>query len=415
MTGGTEALSIESAEERAGRPLIAYVGSPLPQRSQTFVYREMLGLRSRGWRVVPVTVRAPETGDPELDALAAEAVHVYAPAGFAALIPGMLSKPGQALRAVRDAFAADIDTPKERLKFLFQAWMGLGAAWRLRKSGIAHVHVHLANVPATVGLYLARGLGCGFSFTGHAADLFFNRSALAFKLANADFVACISHWHQTFYDSILPAPAEERPIVRCSVAVPGVVRPETSDIVAVGRLITKKGFDLLVRAFARLDRPDLRLTIAGGGPEQDTLEKLAEAEGVAGRIHFLGSTPHTECLELIRGAAIFAMPCRTSANGDRDGIPVVLMEAMAAGRPVVAGRLESIAELIEDGQSGFMVPPDNVDALAEAIGRLVDDADARHRMGIAGRARVEEEFSDAINWDRIEAALGRALAKKRAA
>lgn len=394
---------------RADRPAIAYVGSPLPLRSQTFVYREMLGLRGRGWRVIPITVGAPGGGDEELDRIAAEAVQVYALPTALALAPALLLQPAKAAGAVRDALTADLSGGAARLKFLVQAWMGLATAWRLRGRGIRHVHAHLANVPATVGLYIARGLGSGFSFTGHAADLFVYRGALAFKLREADFVSSISHWHQGFYDGIVPAPAGDRPVIRCSVELPAEIRPEGTDIVAVGRLVSKKGFDLLVQAFARLDRPDLRLTIAGGGEEEAALTALAKREGVADRITFLGSTPHAECLELIRNARIFAIPCRTSPSGDRDGIPVVLMEAMAAGRPVIAGRLESIAELVEDGTSGLLVPPDDVDALAAALARLVDDADLRRRMGLAGRARVEEEFSDAINWDRLEAAIGRAL------
>lgn len=391
---------------------IAYVGSPLPQRSQTFVYREMLGLRGRGWRVVPITVGPPERGDPVLDGLAAEAVQVYTGAMALRLAPALLRYPGQALRAIGDAFTADLSGPVARFKFLFQAWMGLATASYLRGRGIGHVHAHLANIPATVGLYLARGLGARFSFTGHAADLFPYRGALAFKLREADFTAAISHWHQGFYDSVIHASRRERPIVRCSVAVPEIVPDEGQDIVSVGRLVAKKGFDLLIRAFARLDRPGLRLRIAGDGPERERLIALARSEGASDRIDFLGSRPHEECLALIRSAAIFALPCRTSATGDRDGIPVVLMEAMAAGKPVVAGALESIAELIDDGRSGLLVPPDDVAALAAALDRLAGDADGRRAMGMAGRARVEEEFSDAINWDRLEAAIEDAAQRK---
>jgi len=132
---------------------------------------------------------------------------------------------------------------------------------------------------------------------------------------------------------------------------------------------------------------------------------LAEAEDIADRVDFLGAKPHAEALAVIRSGAIFALPCRTSATGDRDGIPVVLMEAMAAGKPVIAGRLETIAELVEDGTSGLLVPPDDVEALTEALRRLVDDPEAGKAMGLAGRRRVEEEFSDAINWDRLEAVI----------
>ena len=391
------------------RPTIAYVGSPLPARSQTFVYREMLGLRGRGWTVVPVSVSTPVRGDPVLDALADEAVQVYCAATALALPLTLLRTPAQIFRALRDAVTADLDGVTARLKFLFQAGMGLATATRLRKRGIVHVHAHLANVPATVALYLARGLGAGFSFTGHAADLFIFRGALAHKLREADFAVSISKWHQGFYRGIVPANDNDRPVIRCSVHVPETVPPEGREIVSVGRLVAKKGFDLLIRAFAKLDRPGLRLRIAGDGPESAALHALAKEEGIADRVDFLGSRPHSECLTLIAGGAIFALPCRTSTSGDRDGIPVVLMEAMAAGKPVVAGRLESIAELVEDGVGGLLVPPDDVDALAAALARLVDDPEGGRRMGLAGRARVQEEFSDSINWDRLEAALTRTL------
>ncbi len=126
---------------------------------------------------------------------------------------------------------------------------------------------------------------------------------------------------------------------------------------------------------------------------------------MADRVDLFGARPHAEALQLIRSGAIFALPCRTSTTGDRDGIPVVLMEAMAAGKPVIAGRLETIAELVEDETSGLLVPPDDVIALTEALRRLVDDPAVGKVMGLAGRKHVAEEFSDAINWDRLEAAI----------
>ena len=389
---------------------IAYVAARLPTLSETFVYRELMGLRSRGRTIVPVTVRRPQGpfGDERLDELAADAVQVYSADSVLALLPALLTNAGAFLRAAREAATVDLNGGKARAKFLVQAWMGLATAWRLKGRGIGHVHAHLANTPATVALYLARGLKATFSFTGHANDLFVHREALAFKLREAAFVSSISRWHQGFYRGIVPG--GDRPVIRCSVTVPEPAE-QGANIVSVGRLVAKKGFDLLIRAFARLDRQDQRLIIAGDGPERAALVALAETEGVADRVDFLGSKPHAQALAVIRSGAIFALPCRTSSTGDRDGIPVVLMEAMAAGKPVIAGRLETIAELVEDKVSGLLVPPDDVEALTDALAKLIDDAQARRTMGLAGRARVEEEFSDATNWDRLEAAIDAAREK----
>lgn len=391
-------------EARPRKSAIAYVAARLPTLSETFVYRELMGLRGRGRTIVPVTVRQPigPFGDARLDALAEEAVRVYSGRTALSLLPAFASKPAAFLRAIGDAASADLDGAKARAKFLFQAWMGLATAWRLKGRDIGHVHAHLANTPATVALYLARGLDARFSFTGHANDLFVHREALKFKLTEADFVSSISGWHQGFYERI--ASGGLRPVIRCSVTVPDYAEGG-ANVVAVGRLVAKKGFDLLIRAFARLDRPGIRLRIAGDGPERAALIALAEAEDIADRVDFLGAKPHAEALAVIRSGAIFALPCRTSATGDRDGIPVVLMEAMAAGKPVIAGQLETIAELVEDGTSGLLVPPDDVEALTEALRRLVDDPEAGKAMGLAGRRRVEEEFSDTINWDRLEAVI----------
>ena len=391
-------------DARPRKSAIAYVAARLPTLSETFVYRELMGLRSRGRTIVPVTVRRPNGpfGDPNLDTLAGEAVQVYSRVTGLALLPAVLTMPGAFVRAIGDAMRADLPGAKARAKYLFQAWMGLATARRLKNERIGHVHAHLANTPATVALYLARGLGATFSFTGHANDLFVHREALRFKLEEAAFVSSISRWHQGFYDGI--APGGTRPVIRCSVTMPDYAEGGT-DIVSVGRLVAKKGFDLLIRAFAQLDRPGIRLRIAGDGPERAALVTLAEAEGVADRVDFMGALPHAQALALIRSGAIFALPCRTSSTGDRDGIPVVLMEAMAAGKPVIAGRLETIAELVEDGVGGLLVPPDDVPALTEALRRLVDEPEAGRAMGLSGRHHVAEEFSDEINWDRLEAAI----------
>lgn len=386
---------------------ILYVAARLPTLSETFVYRELLGLRGRGRIVLGASVRAAARvpGDPALDALAREALVVYSPATLAAMPMALLRHPRLAMGAVRDALTADHASIKERAKHLLQGVFGIAAGWRLRDRGIGAVHAHMANVPAMIALYIARTLGVPFSFTGHAADLFVQRSGLAFKLANADFVACISHWHRSFYEEVRPTPEDARRLVRCSVAIPETVRGGNQEIVTVARLVAKKGIDLLIEAFALADRPGWRLRILGDGPERAALEALAAARGLGDRVIFDGAQPHARCLDAIAGAGLFVLPCRTASNNDRDGIPVVLMEAMAAARAVVAGDLPTIRELVADGETGLLVPPNDAQILADRIGALIDDGTRRAALGQAARAYVTREFSDAVNLDRLEAAF----------
>ena len=388
--------------------VILYVGSRLPALSETFVYREMLGLRTLGRPTLAASLYPPRPfdGDPALSALAAETFVIYTRANLQKLPRTVLRHPRQMLTAIGEALYADHPSLRSRLKHIVQAGIGIQAAGQLRDRKIEHVHAHMANAPAMVALYLARSLGVPFSFTGHAADLFVQRAALGFKLQQASFVACISHWHRGFYRAIVPLDDRRLPLVRCSVAVPARVQPERQELVAVARLIPKKGIDLLLRAFAGAPAlSDWTLQVLGDGDDRARLEALAAELQLADRVYFAGARPHADCLAAIATAGIVALPCRTATNGDKDGIPVVLMEAMAAARVVIAGDLPAIRELIENGKTGLLVPPDSVSALGAALAELAGNPGLRSALGLAARSAVAEEFSDRVNWQRLVVAL----------
>ena len=395
---------------------ILYVASRLPELSETFVHRELCGVRSRGRRVFGASVHKPRrfAKDDSLMALADEVVVVYAWRTFVRLPVAFALSPAMFFRAIRDARRSDHTNLASRLKHIFQAAMGLSLASRLSDRGIGHVHAHMANVPATVGLYIARGLGAHFSFTGHAADLFVQRGGLKFKIEQSTFVACISEWHQQFYRSITDIDSDRLPIIRCSVALPPVAADRqreclTREILTVARLVPKKGIDILLQAFAKCDLPDWRLRIIGDGDQREALETLAQLLCIEDRVTFAGAMPHGACLAVIAVAGMFVLPCRKASDGDQDGIPVALMEAMAASRPVICGDLPTIRELVQDGQSGLLVPQGDSTSLAAAMQLVAGDDHLAGQLGTHARARVEIEFSDAVNLDRLCAAFDNAV------
>jgi glycosyltransferase involved in cell wall biosynthesis len=390
-----------------------YIASRLPELSETFVYRELFGLRARGRHVLGASVRKPRCAadDDALAILARDVLVAYSARTAAALPLAFVSNPAAFGQALIDAACADHPSLKSRLKHIFQAIMGLGLGWRARKEGVAHVHAHMAHVPAMVGLYAARALGARFSFTGHAADLFVQRSALRFKLHEATFVSSISKWHQDFYDEVGGPLRLSRPLIRCSVAMPIEVCARANEIVTVARLVRKKGIDLLISAFATAALPGWRLRIIGDGPERASLECQVGELGLSDTVSFEGARPHRWCLGAIAASGMFVLPCRTAENGDQDGIPVVLMEAMAAARPVIAGDLPTLRELVRHGETGLTVDPSRNDQLVAAMRRIATDTEYAQKLGANARAFVEREFSDEVNLDRLCDAFDRVAAR----
>lgn len=391
---------------------ILYLSSVLPKRSETFVYNEVLALSRVGQSVDIASLYPPETGlgDPVLDKLARRAHVVYGRGVFGVVSGALrffLSHPARSAAvaglAIRDLVLASDMPWASRPKVLYQCLAALSLARAV--AGVERVHVHMAHAAATVGMYAARALGVPFSFTGHAADLFRERCLLAEKLRRASFVACISEWHRSWYQSIVPRPDAEYPVIRCGVNVPdppGGPHPGPAlRIGGLGRLVPKKGFDVLIGAVRNLGLPPgkFEVEIAGDGPDRAKLEQ--SSAGLP--IKFIGPLNHSDVPAWIASLDLFVLPCRVVSDGDRDGIPVVLMESMAAGVCSVSGDLPTIRELIRDGESGALTPPGDVEALAGRLGQLMSDAALRRRLGASGRNRVIEEFSREKNVAKLQA------------
>jgi glycosyltransferase involved in cell wall biosynthesis len=175
-------------------------------------------------------------------------------------------------------------------------------------------------------------------------------------------------------------------------------------ILSVGRLVEKKGMEYLIEAFARIagEAPEVRLEIAGDGPLRRPLERLTSERGLSARVTFHGSLPHREVAALMQKSSIICQPSVTAANGDSEGLPTVVLEAAATGKPLIGTRHSGIPEIIADGTTGFLVPERDVAALADRILLLIKSTDLRRRMGKAGRERIEREFDLRKQAKRLE-------------
>jgi glycosyltransferase involved in cell wall biosynthesis len=266
---------------------------------------------------------------------------------------------------------------------------------------VNHVHCHFSNHPAAAGFIVHRLTGIPYSFTAHGFDLHVDRHMLREKLAEAAFAVPVSEYnHDLMVEECGEDAREKLVVIHCGVDTEFFrPREETSGerpftILSVGTLHEVKGQSYLVEAcrLLREARIELACKIVGDGPDRKSLSRQIASAGLAEHVTLLGRRDRTEVAELLRTADVLAASSVPTRSGKREGIPVVLMEAMASGIPVVASGISGIPELVEDGLTGLLVPPGDPEALARALSRLHDDPLLRRELGLAGREKVVEEF-----------------------
>ena len=284
------------------------------------------------------------------------------------------------------------------------AWL----ARELRRLGVDHLHAHFAHSPAAVA-YMARlAGGPPFSFTAHAKDLYTTLPRnLAIRARAARFVVTCTRFNGHFLRELLPDVSTPIHVIHHGTDLRRFSswrrQPEPGLILSVGRLVPKKGYPLLIQSLQLVERAGVafRCEIYGGGPMRDELDGMVRAAALAPRISFHGARPQEEIVRAYGRASLFVLAPVVLSDGDRDGIPNVLVEAMASGVPVVSTRISGIPELIEDGTSGLLVEPGDAAGLAEAIMRLLSDPQLASRLAAAGRLTVQGEFDVAVNSRRI--------------
>ncbi|WP_208456548.1 glycosyltransferase [Burkholderia sp. BCC1644] len=388
---------------------LAYLVSRYPAVSHTFILREVRALRALGATVAVASVNAPDRPAQRMtDAERDEAHATYyvkrdgAAGALRAVLHCVLRHPGGCLRAL--ATSLTLGRGARRLYALaYLAEAAMVVRWMADRD-LHHLHVHFATAGANVGL-LARTIApIGLSLTVHGPDEFddVDGQHLRAKVRAADLVVCISQFARSQLMR-LSERAQWRKLQVCRLGVAEhagsrmPARGAATELLCVGRLTAAKGQHVLLDACARLRAQGcaFRLTLVGQGSDEASLRERVRQLGLGEHVCFAGALNEAEVRAALDAADAFVLPSLA------EGIPVVLMEAMAAGVPCISCPVNGIPELIEDGKSGLLASPGDADALAGSIRTLLEDADARRRFAEAGRQHLREAFDLQQNVARL--------------
>jgi colanic acid/amylovoran biosynthesis glycosyltransferase len=386
---------------------IAYLVGTYPAVSHTFISREIAGLRKLGVEIQTFSVRRPPPDQllTDEDRRSAEETPTIQPPRprtvLRAHVQALTRSPSRYLETLSLAVRLSPGGVRATTWHLFYFAEALVLCDWLRQRGIKHVHVHFANAATSIAMlyaHYAQVDGATWSFTMHGPTEFDNVESflLAEKVRRSRFVVCISDYARSQLMKLTPPEQWSKlHVIRCGIdpttfrAERRRSRPGTDRItlLCVGRLVPEKGHSLLIGALGALPAAAaerVRLVIVGDGPERARLEQRA-AE-VDGHIIFTGAVGQDRIPGLYADADVFCLPSFA------EGLPVVLMEAMAMGLPVIATRVMGIPELVTDRRCGLVVSPGRSDEFARAIEELLDDENLRHRLGEAARERVIADY-----------------------
>ena len=381
---------------------VAYIVSGFPMFSETFVLREAVEVQRLGHDVQVYAMKSlADTGyDPSAEKLVQNTQ--YSPFFVsAALVWANLATavrhPVKYWGTLLYVFAHGLATPKECLKALvtYPKTIYYGALMKAR--GVAHIHAHFANIPTLAALIINRIWGIPYSFAAHAHDLFTHRSMLREKLAGARFAVTCSEYNRTFVRPFCRAEDMDKfRVLHCGADVRRlqqvVRRPEPVLIGCVSRLSEQKGFKYLVEACALLRKRSVnfRCILAGEGPEQPALQVQAQALGVADVVELPGRVPDVG--EFLSRLSVLVLPCVQADDGSMDGLPTVLIEAMAARIPVISAAVSGIPELVRNGETGLLVPQRDPAALADVIEKMLKDPALAARLAEGGHRLACQQY-----------------------
>ena len=385
------------------RRAIAVMVSRFPLITETFILRELIELERRGQPVllVPMLRETPQVVHDEAKPWVGRAFYTpYVSVAIAAAnLRALRRRPLRYLGLLAGLVAGSLRSPNVLARTIAIFPKCIYVAEELQAQGIKHIHAHFATHPATMAMIVSELTGIGFSITAHAHDIFVDRTLLGMKLRRAKFIRAISKFNRRFLADLYPEAASKIEVIHVGIdprnydAAP---HPASSPplLLCVAAFKPYKGLPVLIDACARLESAgvDFRCEIIGDGPQRRQIEELIGAKKLNEHVHLLGNLPQHEVAERMRSTTALVLPSVVAPDGQMEGVPVALMEAMAAQRPVVASALSGIPELVEHERTGVLVEPGNAAALAEAIRQILADRARAAEMGRRGRERVREQF-----------------------
>jgi colanic acid/amylovoran biosynthesis glycosyltransferase len=403
--------------EQPSRLRVAYVMSRFPKLTETFVLNEILAVERQGVTVdiYPLLRERPGVLQPGAAELVARA-H-YTPFMSRAILGSQIWALRRGTRSYLGALVTALRETWGSPRFLVGALAYFPKAVHLARlisdAGAGHVHCHFANHPALVGFVIGRLTGLPWSFTAHGSDLHIDKHMLCRKTSEASFVVAISRSNRDVILAECRTQAENQvEVIHCGIdtnlfrpagAQPAGAQPAVADpgahprslrLVSVGTLHEVKGQRYLIEACARLrdEGVDVTCQIVGDGPDESRLAARIRELRLEDRVRLAGRLTRDAVIEILQLSDVLVAPSVPSREGRLEGLPVVIMEAMGCGLPVVASRLSGIPELVIDDRTGYLVEPRDVAGIAAALLRLADDPRLRWRLGAEARAEVERDF-----------------------
>ena len=403
---------------------IAYIVSRFPHLPETFILREMIQLEKLGWQIdlYPLIIQKQDVVHEEARPWLGRA-HTVPWLSAVLLVANLrrfVNRPGQYLsllgRVVRENLGSLKFLVRALLLFPRAVWM----AERIQAQGIGHVHAHYATHPALVAWLINQLTGITYSVTVHAHDIFAEKPMLATKLHDSVFISAISEFNRKYLADLLgPWVNEKTRIVRCGIDPAYYHRPEKKngntgrpgalEIISVGSLQPYKGHIYLVRACARLKERGIPFDcrIIGGGDLHPMLERAIQENGLEGLVHLVGPRTQEEVSRLLTTANCYVQPSVITSTGKMEGIPVALMEAMMSCIPVVATSISGVPELVRPGETGWLVPPEDVQALADILEEIYHNPAEAEQRAEQGYRWVLEEFELSSNVKKLASLFSR--------